>query len=182
MMTGTVVFLVIGAIGVVILALGLLGSQLAGIFSAEFDSAVTTEAIAGFLGVFGFGAAVTSVLVGADSPGALALCGGVGLVAAIPAGFLIARLSRAARDMATDDTPQRSDLIGTTGVVISPIPAGGYGEVRLQLGGHRLKLNARADAPMVIGTPVLVIEVPSDTSVVVIDMPGAQFPVTGLHP
>ncbi|MCO1657882.1 hypothetical protein [Pseudonocardia humida] len=181
-MTGTVVFLVVGGIGVVILALGLLGSQLAGIFSAEFDGTVTTEAVAGFLGVFGFGAAVTSILVGADSPGALALSGGVGVAAAIPAAFLIARLSRAARDMATDDTPQRSDLIGTNGVVISPIPAGGYGEVRLRLGGHHLKLNARADAPMAIGTPVLVIEAPSDTSVVVIDAPGAQFPITGLHP
>jgi hypothetical protein len=84
--------------------------------------------------------------------------------------------------MATDDTPQRSDLIGTNGVVVSPIPAGGYGEVRLHLGGHRLKFNARADAPMAIGTPVLVIEAPSDTSVVVIDAPGAHFPVTGSHP
>ena len=180
MMTGTVVFLVIGGIGVVLLALGLLGGQLAGIVSAEFDATVPTEAVAGFLGVFGFGAAVTSVLLGATGPGPLALSAGVGLAAAVPATFLIARLSRAARDMATDDTPQRSDLIGTNGVVVSPIPAGGYGEVRLHLGGHHLKYNARADAPMALGTPVLVVEVPSDTSVVVVDAPGgAHFPVTG---
>jgi membrane protein implicated in regulation of membrane protease activity len=179
MMTGTVVFLVIGGLGVAILALGLIGSQLVGIFSAEFDGAVDTETIAGFLGVFGFGAAVASSLLGDDSTGALVLSGAIGLLAAVPAALLITRLSRAARQMATDDTPQRSDLIGTTGVVVSPIPAGGYGEVRVHLGGHRLKLNARADAPMAIGTPVLVVEAPSDTSVVVIDAPGAHFPLTG---
>jgi membrane protein implicated in regulation of membrane protease activity len=163
------------------LALGLIGSHLAGFLSADFDGAVDTETIAGFLGVFGFGAAVASVLLGANTPGALALSGGIGLLAAVPAAFLITRLSRAAHHMATDDTPQRSDLIGTMGVVVSPIPAGGYGEVRVQLGGHRFKLNARADAPMAIGTPILVIEVPSDTSVVVVDAPGGHFPVTGLH-
>jgi membrane protein implicated in regulation of membrane protease activity len=181
-MTGTLVFLIIGGIGVAILALALIGGELAGFFDAGFDGAVSTEAIAGFVGVFGFGAATTTALVGAEDAGTLVLASGVGLAAAIPATFLIARLSRAAHDMATDDTPQRSDLIGTTGVVISPIPAGGYGEVRLQLGGHRLKLNARADEPMALGAPVLVVEAPSDTSVVVVDMPGAHFPVTGPHP
>jgi membrane protein implicated in regulation of membrane protease activity len=182
MMTGTLVFLVIGGLGVVLLALGLIGGQLVGFFDTGFDGAVSTEAIAGFIGVFGFGAAVTSAIVGADGTGELVLASGVGLAAAVPATFLIARLSRAAHDMATDDTPQRSDLIGTNGVVITPIPAVGYGEVRVRLGGHTFKLNARADAPMATGTPVLVIEAPSDTSVVVVEAPGLHFPVIGEHP
>jgi membrane protein implicated in regulation of membrane protease activity len=181
-MTGTLVFLIIGGLGVAILALGLIGGELAGFFGAEFDGAVPTEAVAGFLGVFGFGAAAASALLGAQDPGALALSAGAGLAAAVPAAFLIARLSRAARDMATDDTPQRADLLGTSGVVVTPIPAAGYGEVRVSVGGHRFKLNARADGPMPVGSHVLVVEAPSDTSVVVIEAPGAHFPAPGAGP
>jgi membrane protein implicated in regulation of membrane protease activity len=182
MATGTLVFLLIGGLGVVILALGLIGGQLAGIFSADVDGPVSTEAVAGFLGVFGFGAAVVSAWTGAQTPGALALSAGAGLAAAVPAALLTARLSRAARDMATDGTPQRADLVGTTGVVVTPIPAGGYGEVRVHLGGHRLKLNARADGPVAAGSHVLVVEAPSDTSVVVVEAPGLHFPIPGAGP
>jgi membrane protein implicated in regulation of membrane protease activity len=172
MLTGTLVFLVIGAIGVAVLALGLIGGHLLGLLSAGFDAAVSTETIAGFLGVFGFGAAVTSSAIGANGPGGLVVSGAVGLAAAIPATFLVARLSRAARDMPTDDTPSRADLLGALGVVVTRIPAEGYGEVRVRLGGHQFKLNARADQPIGTGASVLVIEVPSDTSAVVIETPG----------
>jgi membrane protein implicated in regulation of membrane protease activity len=174
MLTGTLVFLVIGGIGVAVLALGLIGGQLLGLLDAGTDAMVSTETVAGFLGVFGFGSAVASAVIGAQGPGALAVAAAAGLAAAVPATFLVARLSRAARDMNTDATPSRADLVGALGVVVTPIPADGYGEVRVRLGGHQFKLNARADQPMATGVQVLVIEVPSDTSAVVIEAPGSH--------
>ncbi|HZG92044.1 MAG TPA: hypothetical protein VEZ42_17675 [Pseudonocardia sp.] len=173
MVTGTVVFLVIGGIGVALLALALIGGELFGFVGAEFDGAVSLEAVAGFLGAFGFGAAVVSTAIDAQTPAQLLAAGGGGLVAAVPAAYLVARLSRSARAMPTDDTPRRSDLVGNVGVVVTPIPVAGYGEVRVLVGGHRFKLNARADIPIGTGAAVLVIEAPSDTSVVVIEAPGA---------
>jgi membrane protein implicated in regulation of membrane protease activity len=174
MLTGTLVFLVIGGVGLAVLALGLIGGQLLGLLDVGIDATVSTETVAGFLGVFGFGSAVVSTVVQARTPGELALSAAVGLAAAVPATFLVARLSRAARDMPTDDTPSRSDLLGSLGVVVSPIPAAGYGEVRVRLGGHVFKLNARADQPIASGVQILVVEVPTDTSAVVIEAPGAH--------
>jgi membrane protein implicated in regulation of membrane protease activity len=173
-LTGTIVFLVIGGVGVAVLALGLIGNELASAVRVDWFGDASTEAVAGFLGVFGFVAALVRVVLGSDDPGALALAGAIGLVAAIPASLLVVRLSRALRDMPTDDTPRRSDLIGTAGVVVTQIPATGYGEVRVRLAGHPVKLNARADQPLAAGTPVLVVEAPSDTSVVVIEALGIR--------
>ena len=70
-----------------------------------------------------------------------------GVLAAVPTGWLASRLARAARNMRTDATPTRADLVGALGVVVTPIPADGYGEVRIRLGGQPVKLNARADQP-----------------------------------
>lgn len=173
-MTGTVVFLVIGGIGLAVLVLGLIGNQLLGAINIDWFGDASTEAVAGFLGVFGFVAALVRVVLGSDDPGALALAGAVGVAAALPASLLVVRLSRALRDMPTDDTPRRSDLIGTSGVVVSAIPAAGYGEVRVRLAGHPVKLYARADQPLAAGTAVLVVEAPSDTSVVVIEALGIR--------
>jgi hypothetical protein len=94
MLTGTVVFLVIGGIGSAVLALGLIGGQLLGLLNAGIDATAVSTAI------------------GASAPGELAVSAAVGLAAAIPTTFLVARLSRAVRDMPTDDTPSRSDLLG----------------------------------------------------------------------
>jgi len=55
--------------------------------------------------------------------------------------------------------------------VVTPIPAQGYGEVRISLGGQPVKLNARAEEPIALGAKVFVIEAPSDTSVVVEQTP-----------
>jgi membrane-bound ClpP family serine protease len=69
--------------------------------------------------------------------------------------------------MRTDATPTRSDLVGRLGVVVTSIPAAGYGEVRITIGGQPVKLNARSDKPVAMGARVFVIEAPTDTSVVV---------------
>jgi membrane protein implicated in regulation of membrane protease activity len=95
------------------------------------------------------------------------IAGGVGLLAAVPSAWAAGRLIDAAENMATDATPTSADLIGALGVVITPPPAGGYGEVRLTVAGQPMKFNARSAQPLAIGTPVFVIEVTSPTSVLV---------------
>jgi membrane protein implicated in regulation of membrane protease activity len=91
----------------------------------------------------------------------------------VPAAWLAWRLARAAREMPTDATPARHHLVGTQGVVVTPVPAGsGYGEVRLRLGGQPMKVYARADRPLPAGARVFVVEAPSETSVVVEETPG----------
>lgn len=166
MSTATVVFLVIGGLGVGILALALLGAEILQFGHPDIDGPVSLEAIAGFAGAFGFAGAIGSELLGSGAA-ALVFAAAGGLAAAIPTTFLVVRLGRAARGMRTDATPTRSDLVGTLGVVVTPIPVGGYGEVRVRLGGQPVKLNARADTILPTGTHVFVIEAPTETSVVV---------------
>jgi membrane protein implicated in regulation of membrane protease activity len=123
--------------------------------------------IAGFLGAFGFGGAIVAGLWSATGALTWLAATAVGLLAAIPAAWLAGRLMRAAMNMATDATPTSADLVGALGVVISPVPAGGLGEVRLAVAGQPMKFHARADRPLALGTPVFVIGVPSPTSVLV---------------
>jgi membrane protein implicated in regulation of membrane protease activity len=129
--------------------------------------------VAGFLGAFGFGGAiVASLLPGA--PAATVIAAGAGLAAAIPTGWLVGRLVEAAMNMPTDATLTSSDLIGAMGVVISAVPVGGYGEVRLAVAGTQMKLHARCDEPLALGTRVFVISVPTPTSVLVEPTPAVD--------
>jgi len=130
--------------------------------------------ISGFLGAFGFAGAVAATLAGEH--GLLAVAAGVlvGLLAAVPTAFLAGKLVHAAMNMATDATLSSADLVGAIGVVITAVPEGGYGEVRLAIAGQQIKFNARADEPLARGTHVFVIEVPSPTSVLVEPDPSVQ--------
>jgi membrane protein implicated in regulation of membrane protease activity len=123
--------------------------------------------IAGFLGAFGFGGAIVASLLpgrgAATTLGAVA----IGLLAAVPTAWLAGRLVNAAINISTDGTLTSDDLIGASGVVITPVPVGGYGEVRLAVAGQQLKFNARSDVPLALGTRVFVISVPSASSVLV---------------
>jgi membrane protein implicated in regulation of membrane protease activity len=120
--------------------------------------------ITGFIGAFGFGGAIAAELL----PGHNALlASGVGLLAAFPTAWGAGRLMNAAINMSTDATLTSGDLLGAMGVVISPVPADGFGEVRLTVGGQPMKFNARSAEPLALGTHVFVIEVPSPTSVLV---------------
>lgn len=165
--TATVVFLVIGGLGVAVLALGLLGGQIFHFGHPDVDGPVSLEAIAGFTGALGFAGAIASELLDARTPATVIAAGAAGAVAAVPTAWFALRLSRAARNMRTDATPTRHDLVGTLGVVVTPIPESGYGEVRVRIGGQPMKLNAKADKPVAIGAHVFVIDAPSDTSVIV---------------
>jgi membrane protein implicated in regulation of membrane protease activity len=120
--------------------------------------------LTGFIGAFGFGGAIAAEVL----PGHNALlASGVGLLAAVPTAWGAGRLMNAAINMSTDATLSSGDLVGAMGVVISPVPADGFGEVRLSIGGQPMKFNARSAEPLAIGTHVFVIEVPSPTSVLV---------------
>ncbi|GIF63806.1 hypothetical protein Ais01nite_18410 [Asanoa ishikariensis] len=163
----TVVFLLIGGAGALVLALSLLGGELLHFGHLELPDFFSIEAVAGFLGALGFAGAITNELVGGHTPETVAVAGAVGVLAALPTAYLAVRLSRAARNMHTDATPTRADLVGTTGVVVTPISATGYGEVRVRLGGQPIKLYAKADRPLPAGAEIFVIEAASETSVVV---------------
>jgi len=123
--------------------------------------------IAGFLGAFGFGGAIVESLLPGRGGTGLLIAVVVGLLAAVPTGWLAGRLVNAAMNMSTDATLTSNDLLGTVGVVITPVPVGGYGEVRLAVAGQQIKFNARSDQPLALGTRVFVIEVPTPTSVLV---------------
>ncbi|AZI59169.1 hypothetical protein EH165_14490 [Nakamurella antarctica] len=86
--------------------------------------------------------------------------------------------------MRTDATVTSTSLLGAHGTVITAITsAAAFGEVRLTLGGHTLKYNARSQTPLPVGTTVYVVDVPSSTSVEVVstayDVPGAAGPGAG---
>lgn len=168
----TVLFLVLGGLGVVLLALGLLGVEL-----FDLDGLMPLEVVAAGLGAFGFAAAIASSAMDGRTLPALLAAGGIGAAAAIPAGWVTLRLTRAAQQMPTDATPSREDLPGMLAVVVTPIPTRGYGEVRLILGGQPVKLNATADHPVPRGNEVFVISAPSETSVFVEPIP-TQLPPT----
>jgi len=181
----TTVFLIVGGTGLLLLAaslvsglhlhIGHLHAHLPGHATGHHpaaDAALSLPSVAGFIGAFGFGGAIASVLLAPGSAGLPCL---IGLAAAVPTSWFAARLTRAAMLMPTDATPAQSDVIGALGVVVRAIPGQGYGEVRVAFAGQQMRFHARAEHPLPAGTPVLVVDAPSTTSVVV----EATTPVLG---
>jgi hypothetical protein len=157
----TILFLVIGVLGIMIALVAILGGEL-----LDFgDGLFSTEVVAAMVGGFGFGAAAANELLGGDGPLVLVLP--MGVLVAVPIALGAWLLVSQTRNMPTDGTPTRSDLVATSGTVVTPIPLGGYGEVRIRIGGQPVKLNARAELPIALGAKVVVLEALSDTSVVV---------------
>jgi membrane protein implicated in regulation of membrane protease activity len=164
------VFLLVGALGLVVLLLSLFAGELGEFGHPDADGPFSVPAIAALLGGVGFGgAAATSVLPEALPDGVTVLLAlAVGVAVAVPLAWGAVRLSRALKDMPTQETLTRHHLIGAQGVVISPVPSPGFGEVRLSLTGQQLKFAARSDLPLPSGTPVYVVEALSDTAVQVV--------------
>jgi membrane protein implicated in regulation of membrane protease activity len=162
----TITFLFIGGLGLALLAVSLLLGDVLHLGHPDADGPFSVPSVAGFVGAFGFGGAIVAALTGG---GLLSLVAGLvtGIVIAIPSAIGTMALARMASRMRTDATPTRSDLVGRLGVIVTPIPAQGYGEVRVSIGGQPMKLNARSDKAVALGARVFVIEAPSDTSVVV---------------
>lgn len=184
------VFFVIGVLGLVVLVLSLVVGELGelglghlGVGDADGDGPFSVPALAALLGGIGFGGAAATSVLPEDLPDAVAalLAVAVGLAVAVPLAWGAIRLSRALRDMPTQPTLTRHALAGAQGVVISAVPSGGYGEVRLALAGQQLKFSARSDVPLPTGTPVYVVEALSETAVEVVStaphpLPGGESP------
>ena len=179
----TVSFLATGGVAIVLMLLSFTGRR-AHLGRAHFRAHfrlraraggrdLTLPALAGFLGMFGFGGAVAASLSTGSTGTRTLLATVVGLAAGIPSAWSANRLMDAAMNMRTDATPSSDHLLGATGVLTREVPSGGYGEVRLHLAGQPMKFNARADQPLARGTAVFVIAVPSPTSVLVEPTPGA---------
>jgi membrane protein implicated in regulation of membrane protease activity len=166
MNAATVTFLLIGGLGIALLAVSLFLGDVLTIGHPDANGPFSVPSVAGFLGAFGFGGAIAATLTGGGVVSiVVALIAGV--LVAIPAAWGTMALGRLASRMRTDATPTRTDLVGRMGVVVTPIPAQGYGEVRITMGGQPVKLYAKADHPVPLGARVFVVEAPSDTSVVV---------------
>lgn len=157
-------FLVIGAVGIVLLLFSLIvGEHLHGIFDALGGGDwFTGSSMAAFLGALGFGGAIVMQLTGSTL---LAVVGGVLLGVAF--GALVAYGMLTLRRNDTGGAVTTNDLMDAPGVVLSDIPALGFGEIRVTRQGQMMKLNAKSAIPISIGTQVTVIDVLSATAVVV---------------
>ena len=176
------VFLVVGALGLVVLLLSLFVGEFGdlGIGDVDADGPFSVPAVAALLGGIGFGgAAATTLLPEALPDGVAALLAlAVGLAVAVPLAWAAVRLSRGLKNMPTQPTLTRHDLAGAQGVVVSAVPSPGFGEVRLVVAGQQLKFSARSDVPLPTGTPVYVVVALSETAVEVV----STAPQNLLHP
>lgn len=164
------VFLLVGVIGLVVLLLSLFAGELGEFGHPDADGPFSVPALAALLGGIGFGGAAATSVLPATLPDAVVavLALAVGVAVAVPLAWGAVRLSRALKDMPTQETLTRHHLLGAQGVVVSAVPSAGYGEVRLSVAGQQLKFTARSDLPLAAGTPVYVVETLSDTAVQVV--------------
>lgn len=161
-------FVGLGIAGLVLLVLslvfdGILEGMLDGVLDGLFDGLLSLPVIAGFVSMLGFGGAIA--LGTTDVGGAAATA--IGVVAGVAAGWLAYRLSRALMRDDADAVPRGGDLVGSSGSVVTAIPAQGYGEVLVYLAGQPLKLAAKCSVPVARGAEVWVEASLSATSVAV---------------
>lgn len=155
------VFVVIGLIGLALLAVSVLfGDLFDGVFDVFAGDWFSGAVIGGFVSAFGFGAAIADN-AGVAPGGVIAVGIGAGAVFA----WFGAWLTRVVRGSETAGTPKTGDVVGLDATVIAAIPADGYGVVTLRTGGHLVRYNARAEAPIASGTDVHVTGVLSPTAV-----------------
>lgn len=157
------IFVIIGVLGLVLLGISvLLGDLFGGAFDAIAGDVFSSAVIGGFVSALGFGGAIAQA---AGAPVWLSIV--VGVVAGVAMGWFAAWLTRLIRGGASDDTPESQDAIGRDATVLTGIPTGGFGVVRVQLGGHVVQFNAKADRAVEVGTAVHVTGVLSPTAVTV---------------
>jgi membrane protein implicated in regulation of membrane protease activity len=156
-------FLVIGGIGVVLLLVSLvLGDLLEGVFGGLGGDLLSGAALSGFVGAFGFTAALAY-----DASGSTGIAVVAGIVGGVLIGALAGWLSLKLREGGDESTVRTSELTGRVATVTNDVPVDGYGEVSLVVAGHRTKLNAKSVAPLPMGTSVTITDVLSPTAVMV---------------
>ncbi|WP_435769583.1 hypothetical protein [Nocardioides sp. SYSU DS0651] len=157
-------FLALGVVGLLLVALSLVaGDLLDGLLDALEADWLSSAIIGGFVSAFGFGGAIAE---GAGAPLPLAL--GVGAVAGVTVGWFAGWLTGLLKEGPSDATVSVGDSVGKVGQVVTDVPGDGFGVVRVSVGGHTLRLNARADVPLPAGTEVSVAGVLSPTAVHVV--------------
>ncbi|MFJ5811980.1 hypothetical protein [Streptomyces sp. NPDC093093] len=159
-------FLGLGIGGVVLLAAslvfdGVLEGVFDGVLDGLFDGWLSLPVIAGFVSMLGFTGAIVLGSTGLGQGAAAA----AGAVAGAGAGWATYGFSRALQRDGDGSAPHQAELVGSAGRVVTAIPADGYGEVLLSLGGQPLKYAATADAPIERGAEIWVTATPSTTSV-----------------
>jgi membrane-bound ClpP family serine protease len=156
-------FLVIGIIGLVMLGVSLVAGDLFdGALDALAGDVFSGAVLGAFVAAGGFGGAAAQA-IGAPLPAALP----VGLAAGVVFAWFTYWLTRLIRDGGTDATVTVDDALGRAGRVVTGVPADGFGVVTILVGGHVLRLNARAEQPLETGTEVHVTGVLSPTAVTV---------------
>ncbi|MEV7376008.1 hypothetical protein AB0O51_34605 [Streptomyces sp. NPDC090301] len=160
-------FLGFGIAGLIVLALSLVFDgvleSIGGGLDGILDGFLSLPVIAGFVSALGFTGAIAT---GAADAGAV-VATLTGIAAGALAGWATWRFSRALLRDGDAPAPRGEDLTGTSGAVVTAIPAGGYGEVLLHLAGQPVKYAAKAAAPVERGAEVWVESVLSATSVAV---------------
>ncbi|MFF9338956.1 MULTISPECIES: hypothetical protein [unclassified Streptomyces] len=159
-------FLGLGIGGLLLLVLslafdGVLEGLLDGL--GGLDGVLSLPVIAGFLSALGFTGAL---VLGTTGTGA-GVATGAGAVAGIGVGWVTWRFGRVLLHDTSAPAPRGEDLAGSSGSVVTAVPADGYGEVLLYLAGQPVKYAARADRAVPRGTEVWVESVLSPTSVLV---------------
>lgn len=164
-------FLILGAVGLGLLLVSLvIGDLLDGFLGGLLDwlesDWFSTAAIGGFVSAFGFAGAI------AYGPMTLTLLPSMVIGAAVGALFawLALWLTRLLKEEHTDAAPSGDAAIGLDAAVITTIPTGGFGVVRVALGGHTVTYNAKApdtEEAITPGTAVHVTGVLSPTAVTV---------------
>ncbi|MGW1251403.1 hypothetical protein [Streptomyces sp. NPDC002535] len=160
-------FLGFGIAGLIVLALSLVFDgvleSVGGGLDGFLDGFLSLPVIAGFVSALGFTGALATGAAGAGAIVATL----TGIAAGVLAGWATWRFSRALLRDGDAPAPRGEDLTGTSGAVVTAIPAGGYGEVLLYLAGQPVKYAAKAAAPVERGAEVWVESVLSATSVAV---------------
>ena len=175
----TLGFLLVGGVGLVLLIVALVVGEIGDFGHPDADGPFSLPAIAAFIGGIGFvGAIPAALLVDLGTTPRILISAAIGVAGAIPIAYGAVRLTAGLMRMNTDPTLSERDLIGRLGQVITAIPAGGLGEVRLSVGGQPLKYNARSAEALPSGTPIYVIDTPTATSVEVVSTaPRDDFPL-----
>ncbi|MET9349389.1 hypothetical protein [Streptomyces termitum] len=159
-------FLGLGIVGLLLLVLSLVfDGVLEGLFGGfgGLDGFLSLPVIAGFVSALGFTGAL---VLGTTGTGA-GVATGAGAVAGVVVAWLTWKFGSALTRDTSAPAPRGEDLPGSSGSVVTAIPAEGYGEVLLYLGGQPVKYAAKAAAPVPRGAEVWVESVLSATSVTV---------------
>lgn len=156
-------FVTIGVVGLLIVLLSiLLGDVVDGILDLDMlgGDLFSVAGLAAFLGAFGFGGVISLALVDVTWIAVV-----VGIVAGFVAAWGATSLTRWLKRGESSSTFKSHSMVGASARVITDIPAGGFGEVRILGSGQSRKRAARSTEPIEAGTEVWVSAIVSPTAV-----------------